>query len=177
MNSATTEQLTQTQRANTEALLELMRTALNSMERLAALNLGTLREAIDEDSKRPLPDIGKIGRMETLPADIAQPSLERTRHYYHNLYELVLGMQKEISEVMESHYRTLTANANQTVQETAKKLPAGGDIFSATMQAMLQASAQTFNRMNSLTQQMNDLANNNLQAISRLGETLTNSKK
>lgn len=168
MKNLPAEHIAATQKVNADAMMELMQTTLNNMERLAALNLSTLRDAIVEDSQR-LSD--GIPPMPASPNEIAEPSLARTQQYYHMLYEWLLGMQRDISDIMEHHYHAMSSNAAQSIDEASKQLPSGGDFFTVAMQSMLQASTQTFDRMHFLSQQMQDLADQNLQAMQRLGHT------
>jgi ferritin-like metal-binding protein YciE len=99
---------------------------------------------------------------------IAEPSMESARAYYHNLYELVLGMQKDITEVMESHYKSLSENAESAIEETKNQMPAGGDIFASAMKSMLQANSEAFDRMNFMAQQIASITDSNIKALSSI---------
>jgi ferritin-like metal-binding protein YciE len=99
---------------------------------------------------------------------IAEPSLESARAYYHNLYELVLGMQKDITNVMESHYKSLSEKAESAIEETKNQMPAGGDIFASAMKSMLQANSEAFDRMNFMAQQIASITDSNIKALSSI---------
>jgi phasin family protein len=166
MKTLKPEQFAVAQQANTEVMLTLMRTTLDNIEKLASLNLGTLREALQQGASNASALLEVKDSKEAV--ELAKPTLERTRGYYHNLYDLVADMQKEITDIMESHYRTLTESAETAIEETSEQLPAGGDIFSTAMKSMLQASTQAFDRMNFMTQQMSEMAAANIKAVSDL---------
>lgn len=173
MNTSKSEQIVAAQKANAEAMLALMRNTLDNIEKLANLNLSAMRENLQAgaESAATLLEAKNPKEAITVQSTLAEPGLERTRAYYHNLYELVLNMQKDITNVMESHYKSLSENAENAIEETKAKMPAGGDVFATAMKSMLQASAQAFDRMNFMAQQMTQLADNNMKAFSNLANT------
>jgi phasin family protein len=170
MNAPKSKQIAAAQKANAEAMVALMRSTLDNIEKLANLNLSTMRSNIQAGAENTsvILDAKDPKQALAVQSALAEPGLERTREYYHNLYELVLTMQKDITHVMESHYKALTENAESAIEETKDNLPAGGDVFATTMKSMLQASSQTFDRMNFMAQQIAQIADNNIKAFSSL---------
>lgn len=173
MTKPKSEQIAATQKANAEAMLALMRSTLDNMEKLANLNLSTMRENLQAGAQNANKILDAKDPQQALAtqSSLAEPGLERTRAYYHNLYELVLNLQKDITNVMESHYKCLSDSASTAIEETSTKMPAGGDVFATAMKSMLQASSQTFDRMNFMAQQIAQITDNNFKAISKLGKT------
>jgi phasin family protein len=173
------KQIAATQKANAEAMVALMRSTLDNIEKLANLNLSTMRANVQTGTENATTLLGAKNPKQVLAvqATLSEPNLERTREYYHNLYELVLNMQKDITSVMENHYKALTENAESAIEETRNKLPAGGDIFASTMKSMLQASSQTFDRMNFMAQQIAQIADSNIKAFSSIGSTTSTAPK
>lgn len=171
MNTPKSEQIAAAQKANAEAMLALMRSTLDNIEKLATLNLSAMRESLQAGAENAstLLEAKDPKQALAVQASIAEPGLERTRSYYHNLYELVLNMQKDITNVMESHYKSLSENAESAIEETKSKMPAGGDVFATAMKSMLQASSQAFDRMNFMAQQMAQITDSNLKAFSSIG--------
>jgi phasin family protein len=167
MSNPKTEQLAAAQKANAEAMLALMRSALDNLEKLANLNLATLREGVAAGAQNANTLIDAKDANQAMAAQNAaiEPGLERTRAYYHNLYELVLGMQKDITSVMESHYKALSERAESAVNETASQMPVSGDVFATAMKSMLQSSSQAFDRMNFMAQQMAQIADANFRTL------------
>ncbi|MDR0997372.1 MAG: phasin family protein [Zoogloeaceae bacterium] len=171
MSNPKTEQLAAAQKANAEAMLALMRSALDNLEKLANLNLATLREgvAVSAQNANTLIDAKDANQAMAVQNAAIEPGLERTRAYYHNLYELVLNMQKDITSVMESHYKALSEHAENAVEETASKIPVSGDVFATAMKSMLQSSSQAFDRMNFMAQQMAQIADSNFRTLASVG--------
>lgn len=171
MNKQKSEQIAAAQKANAEAMLALMRSTLDNIEKLANLNLSAMRENLQAGAENAATLLEAKDPKQALAvqSSIAEPGLERTRSYYHNLYELVLNMQKDITSVMESHYKSLSDNAESAIDATSSKLPAGGDVFAAALKSMLQNSSQAFDRMNFMAQQMAQIADTNMKAFSNIG--------
>ncbi|MEY2632777.1 MAG: hypothetical protein RIR00_1431, partial [Pseudomonadota bacterium] len=118
-------ELVNAQQAGVDALVSLMHTTLNNMEKLASLNLSTMRDALHQGASSTQELLQARDPQAVISA--TQPTLERTRHYYHNLYELVLGMQQDITQVMESHFRMLSENAEKSLINSAVQVPVGGE--------------------------------------------------
>lgn len=173
MNTTKSEQIAAAQKANAEAMLALMRNTLDNIEKLANLNLSAMRESLQlgAENAATLLEAKDPKQALAVQSGMAEPGLERTRSYYHNLYELVLTMQKDITNVMESHYKSLSENAESAIEETKSKMPAGGDVFATAMKSMLQASSQAFDRMNFMAQQMAQITDSNIKAFSNIGAT------
>ncbi|MDR3352785.1 MAG: phasin family protein [Zoogloeaceae bacterium] len=176
MSAHKSKQLAATQKANADAMLALMRSTLDNIEKLVELNIGTLRENIQNGASNTsaILEAKDPKQALALQSSLAEPGLERTRDYYHNLYEVVLNMQRDLTGVMEEHYRALTENAESAIEETKSQLPAGGDVFATTMKSMLQASSQAFDRMNTMAQQIAQIADTNIKAFSNLNTGKTN---
>ncbi|MDR2165514.1 MAG: phasin family protein [Zoogloeaceae bacterium] len=170
MTTPKSERVAAVQKANADALVSLIHSTLDNIEKLANLNLSAIRSNIQVGAENTTVLIDAKTPKQVLAAQssMAEPSLERTREYYHNLYELILNMQKDITGVMEGHYKALTENAESAIEETKNKLPAGGDVFATTMKSVLQASSQTFDRLNFMAQQIAQIADSNIKAFSSL---------
>jgi phasin family protein len=171
MNTAKSEQIAATNKANAEALLALLRSTMDNIEKFANLNFSALRENLQTGVKNTdaILTIKDPKHALAVQSSIAEPSLESARAYYHSLYELVLGMQKDITNVMESHYKSLSENAENAIEETKNQLPAGGDIFASAMKSMLQANSEAFERMNFMAQQISSITDSNIKALSSVG--------
>ncbi|MDR2636791.1 MAG: phasin family protein [Zoogloeaceae bacterium] len=170
MSTNKSEQIAAANKANAEAMLALLRSTMDNIEKFANLNFATIRDNIQTGAKNADVIIAAKDPKQALAAQssIAEPSLENARAYYHNLYELVLGMQKDITNVMESHYKALSENAENAIEETRSQLPAGGDVFATAMKSMLQANSEAFERMNFMAQQIASITDSNFKALSSI---------
>ncbi|MGL5631159.1 MAG: phasin family protein [Azovibrio sp.] len=163
MSTPNIEQLVTAQKANTEVMTALMRSAFTGMERLAALNMAASREffnAATTNTQQLLSakDPNELGK---LNANLAQPNLEKWVDYSRNVYDLVASMQKEMTSAMEHQYQAFAKSATANLDKT-KSAP-GGDVFAAAVKSILEASGRTFDQLNAVAKQMAEVAESNMQ--------------
>ena len=159
------EQLKAAQKVNAEVLLELTRSTFDGIERLSALNIETARELLNASVAQSTTllsakDVQDAARLQT---SLAQPNVELLGNYYRKLYELVTELQKDATQVVESHYTHLTKNAATAIEKTAASAP-GGDVIEATLKSILSASTQVFDNMTKAAKQFADITDANVKA-------------
>ena len=164
MNLAPFQQLADRQKANAEVMMTLVTTTFSGMEKLAALNLAASREFFDSSvsNTQQLMSIKDAQELAKVNSALAQPSIEKMLEYSRSVYELATTLQKEITSVMEAQYSSFAKNAAQVIEKGAVSAPVGGEVFSSTMQQMLQASTQAYDGMSQMAKQMTDIATANI---------------
>ena len=148
--------ITSTQKASAETAMALMKSSLDTIERLAALNLNTMREAIEASSSQAnkLMSAQDLAHAKKLQEEAAQPGVERTRTYYHQVYELMTEMQEQLTKVMQAHYNAMSESAATVSRNISASAPAGGEAFATAMKTMLDSSSKTFERLNEMSHQL-----------------------
>lgn len=148
--------VTAAQTASADTALALMRSTLDAIERLAALNLNTMRDSLESAGEQGSKLIKAKGIAEAseLQKAAAQPSMERTRAYYHQVHDLMSEMQEQLTKVMQAHYSALSESASAATQSLAASAPVGGEAFAAAMKTMLDSSTQAFERINETAHQL-----------------------
>lgn len=169
MSNPNIEQLAAAQKANAEVMLALLRTAFNGVERLTALNVAASREFFNNSvaNSQQLLGAKDAATVAKLNAELAQPNLEKLVEYSRNVYELTTDVQKELTSVIEAQYGKLTKNAASAVQKASASAPIGGDVFAAAMNSVINASSQAFESLNSVTRQLSEIAETNIQTAAK----------
>ena len=169
MNNPNIEQLAAAQKANTEVMMALLRTAFNGVERLTALNMAASRDFFNNTvaTTQQLMAAKDANEVAKLNSELAKPSVEKVVDYSRSVYDLVAEMQKEITSVMEAQYSSFTQNASSVVEKATASAPVGGDVFAATMKTMLGASTKAFDQMTSMAKQLSDIAEANMQVATK----------
>uniref|UniRef100_Q47AH9 Phasin n=1 Tax=Dechloromonas aromatica (strain RCB) TaxID=159087 RepID=Q47AH9_DECAR len=169
MSNPNIEQLAAAQKANAEVMLALLRTAFNGVERLTALNVAASREFFNNSvaNSQQLLGAKDAAAVAKLNAELAQPNLEKLVEYSRNVYELTTDVQKELTSVIEAQYGNLTKNAASAVQKASASAPIGGDVFAAAMNSVINASSQAFESLNSVTRQLSEIAEANIQTATK----------
>ena len=161
MSTPSIEQLAESQKANAEVLLNLLRTAFTGIERLTALNIAATREFFN-DSVASTQQL-LAAKDANAVAELAKPSLDKWLDYSRKVYELSAEVQKELTGAVETQYATFTKNATSAVESAKANAPIGGDVFSAAFKSVIDASSQAFENITSVTKQLTELAESNLQ--------------
>ena len=169
MSNPNIEQLTAAQKANAEVMMALLQSAFNGVEPPPPLNMpatGNLSTNSVPRSRHLLSAKDPKG-VAKLNSELAQPNVDKLMEYSRSVYDLVASMQKEVTSVMETQYSAFTKNASSAVEKATAGAPVGGDVFAATMKTMPTASTKAFDTMTSMTKQLSDMAETNMQAAGK----------
>jgi phasin family protein len=169
MSNPNIEQLAAAQKANTDVLLALLRTAFNGVERLTALNISASRELFNSTVSNTqqlmaAKDANSVGK---LNSELAQPSMDKWVEYSRNVYNLGTEVQQELTSVIEAQYSNFTKSATSAVEKATAGAPAGSDVFAAALKSVMSASTQAFENINSVTKQLSGIAEANIQATTK----------
>ena len=139
MSKPNMDQLAAAQKANAEVMTALLRTAFNGVERLTALNMAASREFFNNTVSNTQQILGAKDPNEAakLSSDLAKPNVDKWVDYSRNVYELVAGMQKELTSVMESQYGSFTKNATSAVEKATASASPASTIFAFAHQIVL----------------------------------------
>ncbi len=138
------------QRSVVNALVSVGNTALASAERMAALNLHAVREAMvdfAEGTQRMLA-VKSPRDAADLHSQLSKPQVEKGVLYSRSLYELSTVAQEDAVHLIEAQYSgfmdTMTALANQI----AKSTPAGSQVAVAAIRSTMNSANEAFERFN-----------------------------
>lgn len=168
MSNSNFVQLANTQKANAEVMMTLVRTAFHGMEQLAAINLATTRELFNTGvaNTQQLMNIKDPKELVKVNSVLAQPNVDKMVEYSRSIYDLAANMQKDITALMETQYSSFAKKASTAIEKTTTSVPVGGDVFAAAMKQVLQASTKTYDNITQISKQMTDIADANVKAAS-----------
>lgn len=169
MSNPNFEQIAAAQQANTDVMLAVVRAAFNGIERLTALNISATRDFLSNSlaNTQQLLAAKDAGSVAKLNSELSQPNLEKLMDYSRSVFELTSELQKEVSSVLEAQYGNFAKNTAGLVDKATASAPVGGDIFAAAMKSVLDASNQAFEQLNSVSKQLTDIAESNLQTATK----------
>lgn len=165
MNTIDLEKLAESQKANAQVMMTLVRTAFHGMEQLSALNLAASRELFNNsaNSAQQLMDIKDPTQLTSVAGSMAQPNVDKLLEYSRGLYDLAANMQREITSVMEQQYSAMSQQATGLVKGSGAT-PIAGDVFASAMQQMMNASTTAFENISQMAKQMTDIVDMNVKA-------------
>lgn len=169
MSNPNLEQISAAQQANADVALAIVRAAFNGIERLTALNIAATRDFLSNSlsNTQQILSAKDAGSVAKLNGNLAQPNLEKLMEYSRNVFELTSELQKEVSSVIEAQYGTFAKNTAGIVEKATAGAPVGGDVFAAALKSVLNASNQAFEQLNSVSKQLTDIAEANLQVATK----------
>jgi phasin family protein len=134
-------------KASTEMLSGIMRTSFEGMQRLAELNMTMAQEAFSSavTSANKLASSKDAKDMSSLNQQMPKP--EAMMEYWRDVYNIVSGMQKDVTTLMQANYSQLSETMAAAMDQ--KKMPGmgGGEVFASAMKNMLEQSNKAFENM------------------------------
>jgi phasin family protein len=130
-------------KAAVDSLLAVATAAMSSAERIAALNLSTGREFVQDYADAAKAVLNAKDPQEALAtaSGLVQPSIQKAVAYSKSLYEIGAEAQNEVQKLFESQYSDFQAAATKLIDEAAKSAPAGSEaIIAAAKDAVAKAS-------------------------------------
>ncbi len=158
------EQFAAAQKAQLATLMGLAATGLDAAEKIVALNLETARAALaDADAHaQSLLSAKDVQSMFALQAELLQPAPEKAGVYGRKLYDIVAGVQAEVSKVAEAGSADLQNKLAALVESAAKNAPAGSEQAVAMAKAAFAAANDAFGNAQKAAKQAAEVAEANI---------------
>jgi phasin family protein len=162
----TPEQFAATNKANVETVMTLVNSALARAERLAALNLNTVRSVLEDSaaSSKTLTAVKTPQELVDLQATLTQPIVEKAVAYARSVNEIVAEGQQEVSKLFEAQIAEVNKNFAAALEQAAKSAPAGTEGAFAAIKSAFAAGNTAFDNVTKTVKQMADTAETNLAA-------------
>jgi len=163
---STPEQVSSANKANIESLLTIANTAFASAERLAALNLNTARNLLEDtvSSAKALMGAKDVQELMNIQASLAQPSVEKAVAYSRSIYEIATQTQEELTKVFEAQFAEANKNMTSALDKAVKNAPAGSDVAVAAVKSAIAAANSAYDSMTKAAKQVAEIAEANVAA-------------
>lgn len=160
---ATPEKLAGLTTANIETALAIARTAFAGTERLAALNINTARNVVDEsyESAKMLMAVKDPKELATLNAAMAKPAVEKGIAYSRAVYSILAETSEQLSKLSGSRLDALKADFSAALENAAKVAPAGTEPAVAAMKSALDAANTAYDTISKAAKQVGEIAETN----------------
>lgn len=153
-------------------------TALAAVESLSALNLGFVRESIENGSKHAQAALSVKSPQEVaeLQTKAVQPSAENLVAYSRSVYEISTGAAKEITDLFKGQFDELNKVAQESAVDFAKSSPFGSDIILAAVKQGVDAANTAYSNIDKASKKAADIAKANIDKISTAAVKASKSK-
>lgn len=180
----TNEQFAVANKAAVDSLLTVANTSLATAERLAALNLNTVRAFIADSAANSaaLFAVKDVQGFVALQTTLAKPAVEKAVAYSRSVYEISAQTQEEFAKVLEAQFGGFQKQVADLLDKAAKSAPAGSDVAVAAVKSAIAAATSAFDSMNKAAKQVAEITEANVAAatnatVKAVGATAAAGKK
>lgn len=164
MPTLPTEQLSALQAANLDLLFGLMNKTLAGVQKLAELNLQTMKATVAENQGNIQKAFAAKDMQEllALQAGLLQPATEKAQAYHHQLVEIISATRAEFAKVAEAQYEANKRKMQDVIDNATKSAPAGSEAAVAAWQSAVSAATSLCDTMQQSAKQAIEITESNL---------------
>lgn len=163
------EQFSVSNKATVDSLLAVANTALATAERLAALNLGAARTALEDSASatKAVLAVKNPNEAAALQQSLVQPAAEKVADYSRALFEISSDSQQQFAKLLEAQFADFQKQVSGLVDQAAKTAPAGSENIVAAMQQAISSANAAFGNMTAMAKQFSASAQANIAAATK----------
>lgn len=172
------EQFAASNQATVNSLLAVANTALATAERIAALNLGAARSALEDSASaaRAVMSVKNPSDAAALQTTMVQPAVEKAVGYSRSLYEISSESQQQWGKMLEAQFADFQQQVSSMVAQAAKSAPAGSESIVAATQNAINSANSAFSNMTAMAKQFTETAQNNVAAATKAATAAVKAK-
>ncbi|MDR1890437.1 MAG: phasin family protein [Zoogloeaceae bacterium] len=166
MTFASPEQFASANKAVVDSMLSLAATALDSAERIAALNLNTARSVLEDSvtNTKAILNVKDPQEALSLQASLAQPNVEKAVAYTRSIYEISDQAKEGIAKQISANFADWQKQSSQLLENFSKSSPVGSDVAVAAVRSAIAATNSAFDSLNKAAKQVSEIAEANVAA-------------
>lgn len=164
--SVPAQQILSTQQQNVENLISAQNHIFSGFEQLVNLNIKLFKSSLDEiaEKSQQVAGLKDVQQVASFATELAQPSAEKVLDYGKNVFEIISGVQKEITQLAEKQIADSQTQAAEFVEQFAKNAPAGSESAVALVKSGLVAASNATDTVLKATRQAAELNEANVNA-------------
>jgi phasin family protein len=141
-------------------------TAVESVERLTALNLNTARSALEDGTAaiRALLAVKSPNELVELQTSLAQPTAQKALAYYRHGFEILAQSLEELVKPYEVQFAEANKVVAAALEKAAASAPAGADLAVAAVRSLVATANSTYDSVNKAARQAVEIAEANVAA-------------
>jgi phasin family protein len=164
--SAIPQQVLDSQKAALDAILAVQGTVFTGFEKLVDLNLKVMKATLDEVSQKSSQAIAVKDPQEAIAMTtaLAAPTAEKAMAYSKHVYDIVSGVQADLSKLSESHIAEGQKHIHEAVEHLSKNAPTGSESAVAMLKSSLAQASSAYDAVTKAAKQATAAAEKNLSA-------------
>lgn len=166
----TSQQFSSAKEAGIEAFERFAGIAFAGAERLAALNLNTARNLLEQGAatSRALLDAKDPEALASLQTRLSRTETREAAEYSRRVVEIASQTGATVSKLVESGVSELRDSLDKALDRAADKAPAGADLALTSLRSAVTAANAAFDSINVAARQANEVAEANLALLAKM---------
>jgi phasin family protein len=146
--------LVNAQNAGVQQAFAFTTKAFDGIEKLVALNLQVVKATLAENQEIMTKALSaKPEELFALSTSLAQPAAEKMASYGRHVYEILSGMQGELSSATQAQFHQYQRDTQRLVESLAKSAPVGSETAVAAWKSAVVTASATFEPANKATKE------------------------
>lgn len=165
MTTDTTKEFAEASASTLETIESIGTSTLNNAERLASLNLETVRNGFQQmEGAVALMQAKNFQDFLALQNTLTKPVLQNAINYYSRAYAIASESQLELRRLAENGYAEFTKSVNSILEKATKESPVGNELAIATVKSVFDAANSAYNTINEAARTATEIAVGSVQA-------------
>lgn len=167
------------QRAAIDALVSVGATALVSAERVAALNLHGVREAMVDFAQgtQALLKADSVHGAVKLQQQLGKPQVEKGIAYSRSLYEISSVAQEDAVRMIETQYNGFMQAMSELAKQVMHTAPVGSEVSVALIRSTMRSASEAFERFNEAVGRFAEVAEESVSTVGNATVSVATGKK
>jgi phasin family protein len=162
--NAIPQQVLSRQKAAVDTLVAAQAAVFGGFEKLVDLNLKVVRATLDEmaHNSKQAAELKDAQEAASFANGIAQPGAEKAMAYGKHVYDILAGVQAELSKLAEVQIAEGQQQINDALDQLVKNAPAGSEGAVAMLKSSLATANSAYDSLAKAAKQAAEVAESNL---------------
>ena len=164
--SAIPQQVLARQQATLQSLVAAQSAVFSGFEKLIDLNLKVVRATLDEVAQKSQQAVELKDPQDAtaFASTLVQPGAEKALAYGKHVYDIVAGVQADLTKLAEAHIADGQQQLTEVVEQFSKNAPTGSESAVALMKSSLATANSAYDSLSKAAKQAAEVAESNLNA-------------
>jgi len=160
------KEIIDSQKATVDAFMAVQGTLFSGFEKLVDLNLKVIKATMDEVNEKAheAMDVKDAQEAVAMSSSMVQPSAEKAMAYSKHVYDIVSGVQAELSKVVEGKIAENQKQVSETIDQMTRNAPSGSESAVAMLKSSMAQANAAYESMTKAAKQAADVTEKNLHA-------------
>lgn len=160
------KEVLESQKVALESLMTFQTSVFSGFEKLVDLNLKVMKASIEESSQKAQDVMGvkDVQEVVAMSSSMVQPSAEKAMAYSRHVYDIVTGVQAELSKLAEGKLAETQKTVHEAVEQLTRNAPQGSESAVAMLKSSMAQASAAYDSMTKAAKQAAEVAEKNVTA-------------